>query len=134
VRNVSLSDGARSISLVIWGEKALQPLMDGDHILGYHLHARQSQGGKVELHTIQGSTIRVIFGEPREVEVEGTIIPGLDGIFIDNGKEIFLVEGDLPIGANLRLKGRAYGRRIVPSSYEPLHIEKEDLLARLDTL
>lgn len=134
VRNVRISDDTGSISLVIWGEKALQPLLIGDQVHVYHVQARRNHQGEMELHTMRGSIIRVILGEPTEIEFAGTIIPGLDGIFIDNGREIFLVEGDLPIGANLRLKGIAYGRRIVPSSYEPMNIEKQDLLAQLDTL
>ena len=72
--------------------------------------------------------------------MEGTVIVTRNGTFLDNGRERFLICGDLPHGHEVRVRGRLAGERIVTHSLEVVQkdpvavsIELERLLAGLDT-
>jgi hypothetical protein len=50
----------------------------------------------------------------REVEMEGTVIPVAGGLCLDDEKGCHPLEGDLPIGAEVRVRGTLKRRRIIP--------------------
>jgi replication factor A1 len=62
---------------------------------------------------------------------EGTIIAGPGCTFIDNGTERYLIEGDLPHGAEMRVTGVLSGSRIIPEHVQPVELSPETLLQEI---
>jgi len=69
--------------------------------------------------------------EVKPVIFEGTIIAGPGCTFIDNGTERYLIEGDLPHGAEMRVIGILSGSRIIPECIQPVELRPEILLEEL---
>ena len=89
----------------------------------------------------RGSIFRVPHEEKRAITFTGTIIPGNGCMFIDNGTERYIIEGEFPAGSGMRVTGVLAGSRIIPDTAEPAEKAREDvagrlaaLVARLDTL
>ncbi|NTV00845.1 MAG: nucleic acid-binding protein, partial [Methanoregulaceae archaeon] len=121
VRNLVLSDGTTSLHAVLWGDRALLPLVRGDHVSLYNARLQQGRTGDPELHIGAGGFVAVEpRGQQEEIGMEGTIIVTREGTFLDNGTVRFLVNGSLPHGREVRVRGVRSGERIAVSSFEEL--------------
>jgi replication factor A1 len=140
VRNLRLTDGLAELRVVLWGDRALQPLVPGDRIAVYLGEVRNNREGERELHAGAGCFIRLFLPEfCQETGMEGTVIVTRDGTFLDNGRERFLLCGDLPHGHEVRVRGQRAGERFVTFTLEEVQKdpaavseELEKLLAELD--
>ncbi len=131
VRNIVVSDGKDELKVVLWGEKALIPVNPGDRVEIYHAIAKPGRFGGIELGAGRGSSFRVPKREPEPVFFEGTIIAGSGCTFIDNGAKRYLIEGDLPHGAEMRVTGVLSGNRIIPDHVQTVEISPESLLLEI---
>lgn len=131
VRNIVVSDGKDELKVVLWGEKALIPVSPGDQVEVYHATAKPGRFGGIELGAGRGSSVCVPMKEAKPVIFEGTIIAGPGCTFIDNGTERYLIEGDFPHGAEMRVTGTRSGSRIIPECVQPVELMAETLLEEL---
>jgi len=133
VRNVTISDGKDDQKIVLWGENALVPLAAGDAVEVYHATAKPGRFGDIELAVGRGSALLVPeeTAQPVPVVFSGTIIPGQGCIFIDNGKDRYLIEGSFPEGTEVHVSGILAGSRILPDSVQPEEISAETVLAHI---
>ena len=131
MRNIVVSDGKDELKVVLWGEKALIPVHPGDRVEIYHATAKPGRFGGIELGAGRGSSFRVPEREPEPIVFEGTIITGPGCTFIDNGAERYIIEGDLPHGAEMRVTGVLSGSRIIPDQVQPVEISPETLLREI---
>jgi replication factor A1 len=134
VRNCTLQEGKETCSLVLWGDQALIPLAEWDVVILYHLRAKKGRTGEQELHSVRGTVLQIRSEPGERVVCEGIVLPGITGVVLDTGEEVYLVEGDLPLYVPLRVEGRLSGRRLTPLQYQGIRPDRQDLLARLDTL
>ena len=134
VRNIIVSDGKDDLKIVLWGEKALARVQPGDQVEVYHATARPGRFGGIELGVGRGSAFRVPKEEAHPIVFEGTIITTQGCTFIDNGTERYLIEGNLPHGAEMQITGVLSGNRITPSDAQPVEIKPEILLAQFHEL
>ncbi|WP_321506435.1 nucleic acid-binding protein [uncultured Methanoregula sp.] len=133
VRNLLISDGNDELKIVLWGENALVPLNMGDLIEAYHATAKPGRFGGIELGVGRGSAFRIPDREARPITFSGTILAGPGCLFIDNGRERYLIEGSFSHGDEITVKGNLSGSRIIPESVEPVIITAADLLVRIQT-
>lgn len=131
VRNVLVSDGKDEIKVVVWGEKALLPVQPGDQIEVYHATARAGRFGGIELSVGRGSSIHLPKVESHPIVFEGTIIAGQGCTFIDNGTQRYLIDRDLPHGAEMQVTGILSGNRITAENSQPVDLKPETLLAQV---
>ena len=131
VRNILVSDGSDDIKVVVWGEKALLPVQPGEQIEVYHAAARPGRYGGIELSVGRGSSIRIPKEESLPIIFEGTIIAGQGCTFIDNGKQRYLIDQDLPHGAEIQVTGILSGNRIIVENTQPVDIKAETLLVQI---
>jgi replication factor A1 len=134
VRTVTLADGTGEVRLVLWGEKAEEQLMPGDQIEIYHVPARSGRKGTLELSAGRGSALILSREDAEAVCFEGTVINTPYGLSVDNGREYYLVHGDLPLGAEVRVCGTASRRRVHPDSAEMVVIRRDELAERARAL
>ncbi|HUH79617.1 MAG TPA: nucleic acid-binding protein [Methanoregula sp.] len=134
VRNITLSDGTGAIRVVLWGEKALVPVAPGDRVEVYHATAKPGRSGGIELGVGRGSVFRVPVAESRPIDFTGTIIAGQGCLFIDNGKERYIIDGEFPHGAEMRVTGTAAGDRITPRGAVPAGHSYDEVIAHLERL
>lgn len=133
-RALLLTDGITSFRLVFWGEKSLQPLIESDRIIAYHVKAKRGKNGDLELHSGRGSVLRVIPAPLEEYTFEGTIVPGQAGAYIDNGFDRYLFEGECIPAAHLRVEGVRQGRHMIPLRQVNTCPDRDELLTRLRSL
>lgn len=139
VRNLTLTDGASDLHIVLWGDHALEPLIPGDELALFQASGRKGRSGERELHAGGGCMVMVLpSGEGEEVEIAGTAIATRGGTFLDNGSEHYLMTGSLPHGREVRVRGIRSGQRIALISFteeprDPEGIRKrgEDLIRSL---
>jgi replication factor A1 len=131
VRNVIVTDDTDELRLVLWGEKALIPVVPGDRVEVFHAEAKPGRFGGIELGVGRGSVFRVPAEESKPVVFAGTIIAGPGCLFIDNGEERYIIEGDFPHGSEMKVSGTLSGSRIIPGTAEPVVIRPEDVMAHL---
>lgn len=134
VRNIRIVDGESSLNVVLWGEKALMPVHQGDHIVVYHGVAKPGRFGGHELSVGRGSVVLLPEEKPRHITIVGTIIPGSGGMFVDDGSERYLVADDISAGSRVRITGMLCGNRISPESVEPAETELGQVTGRLAAL
>jgi replication factor A1 len=131
VKNIVITGGDCEIRVVIWGERALMPVLPGERTDIYLGKAREGRFGDVELHVGQGSFLRVIPGDHQEeIEMTGTVIATRHGLFIDDGDHIFLIDGNLPHGSEFRVRGIMSGQRLALLHAEPVRQEVESVRDR----
>ena len=128
VRNILVSDGRDDVKVVLWGEKALLLVQPGDKVNVYHATAKPGRYGGIELGVGRGSSFQVPEEESHPIIFEGTIIAGQGCTFIDNGTERYLISGNFPHGAELRVTGILSGNRIIAESTRPVDLIPEILL------
>jgi replication factor A1 len=131
MRRGTLSEGGISIRVILWGDKARIPLVEGEEMAIYHALAKAGRGSLVEIHSRRETVILPLPVPVREQVFEGTVIPGPGGILIDNGDEAYLLEEELPAALHLRVEGRVKGRRLLPFHCEPARPDRQHLLGRL---
>ncbi len=135
VRNLIITDGTTDLRVVIWGNRALMPLVPGDHVTFYHGTGRAGKQGGLELHIGGNGFIRVAFeGKEAEIEMEGTVLVTREGTFLDNGSERYLLSGDHPHGHEIRVRGFLAGDRITPVTVEERVMDPSTILASLARL
>jgi replication factor A1 len=78
-----------------------------------------------------GSSIRIPKEEPLPIIFEGTIIAGQGCTFIDNGKQRYLIDKDLPHGAEIQVTGVLSGNRIIVKNTQTVDIKAESLLVQI---
>jgi replication factor A1 len=133
VRNMVIADGSGEIRAVLWGERALRPLIPGDQVTIYHASAKQGRSGENELHVSWGSVFEVNTlpgGEP--ITFEGTVMVTRSGTFIDDGTTWYLVDTELPNGRDVRVEGQVSGRRLMIRKIEAIELDPEELTRQLD--
>jgi replication factor A1 len=131
VRNILVSDGSDDIKVVVWGEKALHPVQPGEQIEVYHAAARPGRYGGIELSVGRGSSICVPKEDSLPIIFEGTIIAGQGCTFIDNGRQRYLIDQDLPHGAEIQVTGVLSGNRIIVKNTQTVEIKAETLLVQI---
>jgi replication factor A1 len=134
VRNLLLRDTTGSVAAVLWGDHARADLDMGDPVTLHHVTARLGRNGSLEVHAGRGSALVLPEGESREVELEGTVVPVAGGLCLDDGAGCHPLEGDLPVGAQVRLNGTLQRRRVVPKSYEVKEPDAGEVQERLGRL
>jgi replication factor A1 len=135
VRNLVITDGTTDLRVVIWGNRALVPLLPGDHLTLYNGTGKAGKQGELELHIGGNGFIRVaVKGEEVEIEMDGTVIVSREGTFLDNGSERFLLSGEHPHGHEIRVRGRLAGDRITPVSVEDRVMDPAVILASVTKL
>ncbi len=134
VRNAAAADGTGTIRLVFWGDAALMHLAAGDKIEVYNAAAKRGRNGFLELHAGFGSAVRLVGGAEKQVVITGTVMETVYGRCIDDGVHCWLLDGDLPLGLEFRVRGRLTGRRLSVEAFEPVAIDQEALRRRLDRL
>ncbi|MGA2698866.1 MAG: nucleic acid-binding protein [Methanoregula sp.] len=134
VRNIRICEGEEDQKVVLWGEKALVPVHPGDRVEIYHAAAKPGRFGGIELGVGRGSIFRVPHEEQQAITFTGTMIPGNGCMFIDNGTERYLVEGEFPAGCDMRVTGVLAGSRIIPDTAEPAEKAREEVAGRLAAL
>jgi replication factor A1 len=135
VRNLVITDGTTDLRVVIWGNRALVPLVPGEHVKFYHGTGRAGKQGGLEFHIGGNGFIRVaVEGEEKEIEMEGTVIVTREGTFLDNGSERYLLSGDHPHGHEIRVRGLLAGDRITPVSVEERVMDPAVILASVTRL
>ena len=135
VRNLVITDGETDLRVVIWGDRALMPLVPGDHLTLYHGTGRAGKQGGLELHIGGSGFIRVVVqGKEVEIEMEGTVIITREGTFLDNGSERYLLSGEYPHGHEVRVCGLLAGDRITPVSIEEREMDPATILAMVSKL
>ncbi len=132
VRNLTVSDGSGEMALVLWGEKAALDVETGDEVILYHVEVRTGREGGRELHAGRGSAVAFPGGEAGPVDLEGLSIPSASGPCLETAGECRRVQGDLPMGRLVRVRGRLVRRTIIPDSVEPREPEADALKERLD--
>jgi replication factor A1 len=131
VRNIVVSDGKDDLKVVLWGEKALVPVLPGDQVNVYHATAKPGRYGGIELGVGRGSSFQVPEEETHPIIFEGTIITGQGCTFIDNGTERYIIEGNLPHGIEVQVTGILSGNRITAEYTQPVDLKPEILLVQL---
>lgn len=131
VRNIVVSDGTNDIRVVLWGEKALIPVIPEDRVEIWHATAKPGRFGGIELGIGRGSIFRVPNDASMPITFSGTIIAGHGCTFVDDGKDRYLIEGDFPPGANVRVSGMLSGSRIIPKQVDMVDIKPDEIMAHL---
>jgi len=134
VRNLHLQDATGSVAAVLWGAHARADLDTGDSVTLHHVTARRGRNGSLEVHAGRGSALVLPEGEFREVEMEGTVVPVAGGLCLDDGAGCHPLEGDLPVGAQVRLRGTRERRRIIPHTHEVKDPDAGEVQERLSRL
>ena len=135
VRNLVLSDGTATLRAVLWGDRALLPLVRGDQVSLYNARLKQGRTGEPELHIGAGGFVVVApRGEEEEITMEGTVIVTREGTFLDDGTVRFLLNGCLPHGHEVRVSGVRSGERITVGSSEDLKKDAGKVRSLLETL
>jgi replication factor A1 len=129
VRNITIHDTEEELRVVLWGEKALVPLVPGDQVEIYHAVAKPGRSGGIELGVGRGSVFRVPEETVRPVTFSGTIIAGPGCFFIDNGSERFLIDGTFTHGSEVRVTGLLSGSRILPETVEQVIPDVKSVLS-----
>jgi replication factor A1 len=112
VRNLTISDGTGELALVLWGEKAALDIAEGDEVTLYRVEVRTGRDGGREIHAGRGSAVLIPVGEAGPVELEGMVIPVAGGVCLEAGGECHPVQGEVPVGRSVRLRGRRVRRTI----------------------
>lgn len=131
VRNIIVTDDTDELRLVLWGEKALIPVVPGDRVEVFHADAKPGRFGGIELGVGRGSVFRVPADESKPIVFAGTIIAGPGCLFIDNGQERYIIEGDFQHGSEMKVSGVLSGSRIIPGVAEPIAITPEGVMGHL---
>ncbi len=133
VRNLVIADESGEIRVVLWGEKALEPLFPGEMLTIYNATAQPGRQGGVELSVGRGSALLVKLPPEREITFEGMVIADQGRSYIDNGKERYLLTTDLPFGRELRVRGMATGTRLAPTGWEQVNLDPGILRGEIET-
>ena len=134
VRNLLLRDPTGTVAAVLWGDHARADLETGDVVTLHHVTARRGRNGSLEVHASRGSALVLPEAESRELELEGTVVPVAGGLCLDDGTTCYPLEGDLPVGADIRLRGTLQRRRIIPRVHEVKEPDAGEVQARLGRL
>jgi replication factor A1 len=118
VRNLTVSDGTGEIALVLWGEKAALDLAEGDEVTLYRVEVRAGRDGGREIHAGRGSAVVIPAGEAGEVDLAGLVIPTAAGTCLEAGGECHLLQGEVPVGRAVRVRGRRVRRTIHAAGVE----------------
>ncbi len=131
VRNILVSDGNDDLRVVLWGDKALLPVLCGNLVEIYHATARPGRFGGIELGVGRGSAFRVPEEKSSPIVFQGSIISAPGCTFIDNGIERYLIEGDLPHGIEMQVTGTLSGSRIIPENTRTIDTGPEHILMQI---
>jgi len=135
VRNAVLIDkGGDEIAVVIWGEQAEIPFMPGDSVEIFHAQCRMGRRNESEIHVGWQGVIRLKESDSEEITFEGTIVDGACGRCIDDGKVCYLIDYDLPSGAEVRVTGLLSGRRLNVIHTEAVCTDMKLLNKKLDDI
>jgi ssDNA-binding replication factor A large subunit len=132
VRNLVVSDGSGSVRVVLWGDRALMPLVSGDHVAIYHASAKNGRYGETELAVGRGGALLISVPEPAEVTVRGTVIRTRAGTFIDDGEVCYLLDGTFPHGRVVEVRGKAAGFRLSPEESVSVALDPDEIAGRLE--
>ncbi len=128
VRNIVIGDATGELRLVLWGDHALVPVETGTVVEAYHATAKPGKYGGIELGVGRGSVLRVPAAEASPISFTGTIIQGPGCLFIDNGRERYIIGGEFEPGTDVRVTGTVSGSRILADSAETIAISREEVL------
>jgi replication factor A1 len=128
VRNIVVTDGNADLNVVLWGEKALLPVLPRNKIEVYHATAKPGRYGGIELGAGRGSAVLLPDMHTQEIVFEGTVIISKGTTFIDNGEVRYLLDGgDLPAWCEVKVKGTVTGDRIRPDHGEALRLSSDEI-------
>jgi len=118
VRNLVVSDGSGSMALVLWGDRAALDIEAGDAVSLYRVEIRRGRDGGLELHAGRGSAVVFPGGREEPVDFEGLVIPSAGGACLEVAGDCLPTSGDLPMGRQVRVRGRRVRRTIIPMEVE----------------
>ena len=118
VRNLTVSDGSGEIALVFWGEKAALDIAAGDEVALYRVEVRTGRDGGRELHAGRGSAVLLPAGDAGPVELEGLVIPAAGGACLEVAGKCHPVQGEVPVGRAVRVRGKRVRRTIHAADVE----------------
>ncbi|MDI6718489.1 MAG: OB-fold nucleic acid binding domain-containing protein [Methanomicrobiales archaeon] len=130
VRNAILDCQDGEVRLVFWGDMARDLLMPGESVEVHGALARKSRQGGLELSLQRGSVLVRCCREAEEIVFQGTVLATLYGTAIDDGREYYMLEGELPPGSEMRVRGLACQRRLQVLSSERIVLDRARLIAR----
>ncbi|HDR72515.1 MAG TPA: nucleotide-binding protein [Methanoculleus sp.] len=130
VRNGVLADESGTLRVVFWGDLAKEDLVPREGVELYHAVGRRGRDGEMELHAGWGSALVIALPEPEEISVRGTVIDTAFGRCIDDGRTSYLLDGDLMLGAEVKIRGTLTGRRLRPITWEPVMPDAASLKGR----
>ena len=134
VRNIRISDGSATLPVVIWDDEACRPLLPGETVIIYHVPARVGRTGETELSVGRGSCLLIVPDEDGErITIDGTVLRTPDGMFIDDGVRVYLIEGAYPHGADITITGTVSGKRLFCESSGPSGLNHAEIQNSLDS-
>ena len=108
------------------------PLVSGDRVAIYHASAKNGRNGETELAVGRGGALIVSAPEPVEITVRGTVIRTRAGTFIDDGEVCYLLDGTLPHGRVVEVRGKASGFRLSPEESIAVALDPDEIAGRLE--
>ncbi len=130
VRNAILDCEDGEARLVFWGDRAKDPLVPGESVEVHGALARKSRQGGLELSLQWGSVLVRCCQETEEVVFQGTVLLTLYGAAIDDGREYYMLDRELPPGLEMRVRGLACQRRLQPLSSERIVLDRAEFIVR----
>ncbi|HJK00886.1 MAG TPA: hypothetical protein O0X73_01045 [Methanocorpusculum sp.] len=138
VKNIKLDSeiGEGYVNIACWNEASNAAIFVGDRIEVINAPAKLNKYGEIELSVGRGSILR----EREEVgiytEVEGFVVPRLEGMTIDDGiQAIFLITNfSLVPATRIRVSGFCKNARLYAENVEVIPVMVTDLLTRLRNL
>jgi ssDNA-binding replication factor A large subunit len=134
VRNGVLEDASGTLRVVFWGDLAKENLVPRERVELYHAEGKRGRNGELELHAGWGSALLVVSPDGEEISVRGTVIDTAFGRCIDDGRVCYLLDGDLMLGAEVRIRGTLAGRRLRLLECEPVKPDVNSLKERAERL
>lgn len=113
VRNYTLCEGTARLSVVLWGDTAVLPLLSGEEVMIWNGSSRLNRLGRRELSVGRNAGFTVVPVPLREVIFSGTALSTPEGMFVDNGTERYLLASPLVLGLEYVVEGSVSGRRFV---------------------
>jgi len=131
VRNLTVSDGSGTIALVLWGEKAGLDITAGDEVALYQVEVRTGRDGGKEIHAGRGSAVVLPAGDAGPVELEGFVLPTSAGPCLVVAGECHPVQGEIPVGRAVRIRGKWVRRTIYATEVEVRQLDSAKVRERL---
>lgn len=138
VKNIKLGSetGYGHVNIACWNEAADAVVFPGDKIEIINAPAKLNKYGDIELSVGRGAVLREREEEGVYTEIEGFVVPRIEGLTINTGTEAVLIETDQPLApaSCIRACGIFKNSRLSAESIEVVEVSAADLKDRLRKL